>query len=207
MKAIKTIDQILSRFPLVSNQVNRTELRVILRELNRILKNNVPGDVVEMGCYVGTTALFLQRLLTNSGRQLYLYDSFEGLPEKTEPDLSPVGEQFRAGELRASKTELSNHFIHAGLPVPRVKKAWFGNLKSTDLPSAVAFAYLDGDFYASILQSLKLVWPKLCPGAVVVVDDYNAEALPGVRRALDEWSQRHGFSLHTEASLAILRPA
>jgi len=192
---------------IVSDQINERELAVIIRELALVLDAGVEGDVVELGCYVGTTSLFLQDALVKRAphKQLHVYDSFEGLPPKTDQDQSPAGEQFKAGELHASKQELIKHFKHAGLPLPVIHKGWFNQLTDTDIPPKVAFAFLDGDFYGSIMASLKLVWPHLQPGAIVLVDDYNTEALPGVRAALDEWSHGRSFSLRSEASLAIVK--
>ena len=195
---------LLAKYPIVSDQVDRTELRVILRELQKVLAAGAPGDVVELGCYVGTTSLFLQRLLTDTGKTLHVYDSFAGLPPKAQQDVSPAGEQFKQGELTASKAQLIKYFKQAGLPLPVIHKAWFEQLTRADTPDVICFAFSDGDFYTSILASLKVVWPKLAPGAIVIVDDYHTEALPGVRQALKEWSKDHSFTVRTEASLAII---
>jgi O-methyltransferase len=197
---------LVHRYPIISDQVTRDELTVIVRELEAVLKAGVRGDIVEFGCFVGTTALFLQRVIQGQAdRRLHVYDSFAGLPPKSSQDASPAGEQFKAGELIASKAGLIRNFKRAALPLPVIHKAWFDELQSGDVPPAIAFAFLDGDFYHSILTSLRLVWPRLQPGAVVVVDDYQTEALPGVRQALDEWAVDHRFTIRTEASLAIVK--
>lgn len=195
-------------YPIVSDQITRQELAVIVRELHHVLAAGVPGDVVELGCYVGTTSLFLQRILRadGTGKMLHVYDSFAGLPDKSPQDASPAGEQFKGGELAASKAQLIKHFKQAGLPLPVIHKAWFEDLTVQDTPARICFAFLDGDFYSSIMASLKVVWPKLQPGAVLVIDDYQTEALPGVRQALKEWSRDHSFTLQVEASLAIVKP-
>lgn len=198
--------QLLKRYPIISDQVEPAELSVILRELEAILTTGVPGDVVELGCYVGTTSLFLQRLLQNqtSPKVLHIYDSFAGLPPKSPQDASPAGEQFTAGQLHATKAQLIKHFKQAGLPLPAIHKAWFSDLQPHDMPGTISFAFLDGDFYDSITQSLQLVWPRLASGATVVVDDYQSEALPGARRAVDEWLKAHPAHLRAEHSLAII---
>jgi O-methyltransferase len=196
--------ELLEKYPIVSDQVDRAELRVILRELETVLKKGVDGDVVELGCYVGTTSLFLQRMLRNTSKTLHVYDSFAGLPPKVAADASPAGEQFKAGELTASKAQLVKYFKQAGLPLPVIHKCWFEELTVADTPNSISFAFLDGDFYTSIMASLKVVWPKLAPGAVVLIDDYHTEALPGVRQVVKEWSRDHSFTVRTEASLAII---
>lgn len=198
----------LDQHPIISKQVDRIELNVILRELEKVLDRDVAGGVAEFGCYIGTTSLFLQRLLqeSGSGRQLHVYDSFAGLPAKTAADHSPAGEQFKQGELLATKMRLVKEFTSARLPLPVIHKAWFSELTADDIPPAIAFAFLDGDFYQSVKQSLQLVGPRLSQGAVVIVDDYQSEALPGARRAVDEWLQRYPAKLTVEASLAIIAP-
>jgi O-methyltransferase len=199
---------LLKNYPIISDQVTREELGRILELFEKVLKNNVQGDVVELGCYVGTTTLFLRRLLLahKSDKTLHAYDSFEGLPPKTTEDASPVGEQFKAGELYAQRSAFVKHFKQAGLPLPIMHKAWFSDLTPGDMPDKIAFAFLDGDFYESIRDSLSLVWPRLAEGAIVVVDDYQSEALPGAKRAVDEWLKTHPARLQVASSLAILRP-
>lgn len=193
-------------FKLVSDQIEYNELAVIIRKLEGILVQQVSGDVVELGCYEGTTSLFLQRVLIShdAEAQLHVYDSFSGLPEKTAPDLSPAGEQFKIGELLASKTKLIKHFKHAGLPLPRIHKVWFEQLTEADLPNKISFAFLDGDFYTSISASLKAITPCLVPGAIIIVDDYQSEALPGAKKALDEWARYHSVKTTSEQSLGIV---
>lgn len=190
---------------LLSDQITKDELRVILRELQVVIENSVPGDVVEFGCYVGTTSVHLQRFLQGTDRNLWVYDSFAGLPEKTEADISPAGEQFKAGELSAARAQFTRNFKQANLPLPHIKKGWFSDVTHDDLPEKIALAFLDGDYYYSIYDPLKLIWPRLAPGAVVLVDDYLNEALPGAKRAVEDWLREHSAKLQTEASLAIIK--
>ena len=190
---------------LLSDQVDRRELKRIIQECQNVVENNVPGDVVEFGCYVGTTSVYLAKLLEGTGRQLYLYDSFEGLPDKVAKDQSPVGLQFKAGELLATKRQLVTNLKRANVTMPMIKKGWFSQLTDADVPNTISFAFLDGDYYHSVLDPLKLIWPRLAPGAVIVVDDYANEALPGAGRAVDEWLQSHTGKLTVYASLAIIQ--
>ena len=200
-------DQLLRSYPIISDQVEERELRVLLRELERLLRAGCQGSVVEFGCYVGTTSLFIRRLLDayQYVGAFHVYDSFAGLPEKTAQDASAAGEQFVTGELAATRKGFLQQFKKAGLRPPVVHKAWFAELMPHDVPEDVMFAFLDGDYYQSIMDSLRLVTPKLTPDAVLVVDDYANEALPGAARATDEWLQAHPrFRCRVEASLAVM---
>ena len=194
---------------IISDQVGRAELAVIDRELAKVLGANIPGDVVEFGCYAGTTSLFIRRLLDQHGqsgkRTFHVYDSFQGLPQKSSQDQSPAGSDFEAGKLSVSKKEFLHQFKAANLNPPIIHKSWFNQLSAQDIPKQIAFAFLDGDFYSSILDSLSLIWPHLVNGAIVVVDDYKREALPGVERAVQEFCRNKAIKIPAaEADMAIL---
>lgn len=199
-----TMSALISKYPIISDQVDEYELLVILRELQEVLGKDIEGEVLEFGCYVGTTSLFFQRILIGSGRQLHVYDSFAGLPEKQAEDSSPIGDQFKTGVLKSSKKALITNFKSANLSLPVIHKSWFDQLSTQDIPGSVAFAFLDGDYYNSILTCLKLVWPKLSARAIIVVDDYQSSQLPGVSKAVDLWLKTHPATIKVEASLAII---
>lgn len=176
-----------------NEQVSEKETTRILELARECL--DVSGDYVEMGCYRGDTSLLLAEILQGYNRdvaveklvkKLWIYDSFEGLPGKSANDESVLGVNFKSGELLVTKREVKERFLRAGLPVPVIKKAWFKDLTSDDLPPEIAFAFLDGDFYESIRDSLELVVPKMNDKGVIVVHDYTNPALPGVKRAVDE---------------------
>jgi O-methyltransferase len=192
------------RITLLSDQVDAKEVAVILRELEAILKDAIPGDITEFGCYVGTTSVFLAERLKRTTRKLYLYDSFEGLPPKTREDESPAGMQFTTGELLATKKQLLHNLKRANVPPPYIKKGWFSDLTEKDIPERIAYAFLDGDYYHSVRDPLALIWNHLAPGATIVVDDYANEALPGAAKAVDEWLRMHPAKFRVEHSLGII---
>ena len=198
----------LLKQPVISDQVSLDDIRLVLTNLQHVVENQVPGDVVEFGCYVGTTSLFIRRLLDAMGesskRAFYAYDSFQGLPPKTRQDQSVAGEAFKAGELMASKKDFMRQFRAAHLQPPIVHKGWFGDLTDKDVPEQIAFAFLDGDFYQSIMDSLKLVWPRMSQGGVVLIDDYGREALPGVNRAVHDFFGGQPPALRHEHNIAII---
>jgi len=197
--------ELLQKYGLISDQVDKEQLSVILAELERVLAASTEGAVVEFGCYIGTTSLFIRRLLDarNDSREFHVYDSFEGLPPKSAEDESRAGEQFVAGELAVSKKQFMQQFQKAGLRPPVIHKGWFGELMSAEVPERIAFAFLDGDFYESIKDSIRLVRPRLAPGSTIVVDDYAREALPGAKKAVDELLP--GRPIFVSHNLGIIR--
>ena len=189
-------------------QVTARETEILLQELTKTLTHNIPGDVVEFGCYKADTSILYQKLLESMGhggsilsenqanqtsqKILWLYDSFEGLPAKTREDNSAAGDAFQAGELLVTKREVIEKFKKMGLKLPKIKKAFFDDLDIIyDIPEKISYAFLDGDLYQSIKTSLHLVTDKMSQGGVIIVHDYNNPELPGSARAVDEWLKAH----------------
>lgn len=190
-----------------NDQVSEFETERVLEIAKKCLL--VEGDYVELGCYRGDTSLLLAELLVEKSvekpaKKLWIYDSFEGLPEKGEEDTSEIGKDFIKGELAVTKREVKARFLRAGLPVPAIKKAWFNELTGVDLPEKIAFAFLDGDLYESIRDSLRLVEDKMSKGSVIMVHDYDNPALPGVAKAVDEWLSSKNAKMERNKSLAII---
>ena len=186
-------------------QITNRETDIILEELNRTI--GLTGDVVEFGCYAGDTSVILAEALKNKpDKWLYLYDSFEGLPEKTIEDQTSAGWRFKAGELKASPDTVAHKFKKLNLPDPVIVKKWFDQLGDSDLPSQISFALLDGDFYQSIKTSFEKVAPRLVSGGVIVVHDYRNAELPGVAKAVNEFVDSHAgeYRFSLRATLAIL---
>lgn len=210
-----------------NDQVSERETEKILEVARQCL--TLEGDFVEMGCYRGDTSILLAEILreAQNGRyrekgtsendfddknknkvsgekmkKLWLYDSFEGLPEKGEADESAAGVEFQKGALAASKRELKARFLRSGLPVPKIVKGWFNELMSEDLPERIAFAFLDGDLYESIRDCLQLVGPKMASGGMILVHDYQNPKLPGVTKAVEDWG---GGEVARFESLAIMK--
>lgn len=197
-----------------NDQVFASETKKILAIARDCLA--IRGDFVELGCYKGDTSLLLAEILQdyrgnlvekpveNFAKKLWIYDSFEGLPEKSAADSSVLGQDFKSGELLVTKRKVKERFLRAGLSVPVIKKAWFSDLTEEDLPEKIAFAFLDGDFYGSIKDSLKLIENKMIEGGVILVHDYNNPALPGVARAVDEWLKDRNFKIGHYESLIMI---
>ena len=91
-----------------NDQVSELETKKILQIASECLE--LDGDFVELGCYKGDTSLLLAELLKNNQKKLWIYDSFEGLPDKTSADISELGRDFKPGELAVTKREVKMRF-------------------------------------------------------------------------------------------------
>lgn len=154
----------------------------VLNLLSKVLKEGVAGDVVELGCYRGHTSMHIRRFLDHakSKKVFHVYDSFEGLPERVLMDNFRAGNELHAGDFKVRPEVLVENFEAAGLELPEIHEGWFSDAQ---YPEEICFAFLDGDFYTSISDSLNGIYDKLSPGAIVVIDDYGGFETMGVQRA------------------------
>lgn len=185
--------------------LSREQALNIFYLLKEVIHNEIEGDIVELGCYKGLTAVLIQKTLDllNSSKQLHLYDSFQGLGRKEPEDLvdSNIGmrkcdfidnRKINKGWFQASLEEVKQNFFAFKVREPQIYPGWFSQTIPHYLPSKIAFAHIDVDFYRSTLEALEAVYPRLMPKACLIIDDYcdplihkKQNTLPGVKKACD----------------------
>ena len=132
-----------------------------------------PGCFVEVGVYQGGSAKKLYAVAQKQGRQLYLYDSFEGMPFAGEFDTHPAG-MFADCSFEAIREQMPNAVAVKGVfPQSMVP---MGN---------VAFVHADADQYQSTLDICKHLSPLMVRGGMMLFDDYYS--VPSCIKAVDEF--------------------
>lgn len=170
--------------------------------VNYIVSNKIEGDVVECGVWRGGSTMAAIDTLMKAGdksRDIYLYDTFEGMSEPTEHDKVFTGTG--ADELMNSSTreDATSVWCYSaleevqanvgGLKYPAGKVHYVkGKVEDTipqTLPGKIAILRLDTDWYESTAHELKHLYPLLVPGGVIIIDDYGH--WEGARKAVDEY--------------------
>jgi O-methyltransferase len=181
------VRKLLRKYPVTIDQSSPSKAYHVLIELDWVLKAEIPGHVVELGCFEGGTTMLMRRLLDKrkqKDRDLHVYDSWEGVPAPLPQDETQPGvPRFEAGMCTAQRATFEKNFADADLQLPHIHSGWFGAIPDAEYPAPIAFAFFDGDMYSSIMDSFAKVYTKLSRGARVVIDDYAWERLPGVKQA------------------------
>jgi predicted O-methyltransferase YrrM len=186
-------------------------LAALERSVRSVIRRGIPGQLVECGTARGGSAallaLWLQRL--KSPKKIYIFDTFEGLPEPTpeDPDYS-LAAAF-TGTCRGELQEVQDLFRRLGV-IDRavfVKGRFQDVLPTYDTPP-IALLHLDGDWYESTMTFLQHLWDLVSPGGVVHIDDYGA--WQGCQKAVDEFFASRGIhpKLHAVGSPRwLVKPA
>jgi O-methyltransferase len=164
--------------------------------VTEVIRNNIPGDLIETGVWRGGAVIFMRAILEAydvKDRIVWVADSFEGLPrpnaEKYVADRDD--ELYKYDILRVSMEEVQNNFRKYNLLDGQVKflKGWFRDTLPSAPINKLAVLRLDGDMYESTTDALKNLYPKLSPGGFVIVDDY--QVIEACRLAVQDYRAAH----------------
>jgi macrocin-O-methyltransferase TylF-like protien len=165
-------------------------------------QSQVPGAFIECGVARGGSAALMARVAQRCGnrRDVWLFDSYEGLPEPSSEDFADgvTGEhtqEMPAGSCLGTKEEVSwLLFEKFRLDTGRVRmvKGWFEDTLHThtvEIPE-VALLRVDADWYDSVRLCMEIFFDRVSPGGAVIIDDY--ETCFGAKRAVDEFLDSRG---------------
>jgi O-methyltransferase len=160
----------------------------LMRLAALVESNNVPGAVVECGVLDGGTAALMAFGTASSGREIHLFDSWEGLPSPSEKDGEAT---VWAGEVVGSQKRVISIFKTLNITPSRVTfhRGWFEETFPKAKINQIALLHIDADFYDSVRLSLSSWAPHVSPGGFIQIDDYSA--FVGCRRAVDEYLILH----------------
>ena len=174
-------DEYISSFKIVSGNMVVPEQRcwVLWSMAKRVLKLELPGEFWECGVFRGGSARMIADVIRKEGRTFRLFDTFTGIPYRSDVDKNVVG-QFNNTDEEIARRMVSydKAVIHKGL-IP-FSFAGLGNAR-------IAFCHIDVDMYRSVKACCEFVWPRLAVGGVIVFDDYAVQSCPGARVATDEF--------------------
>ncbi len=149
----------------------------------------IAGDIVEFGTAGGTWIKTLASIIERrqNGRRLWGFDSFQGLPE---PDPVRDGGIWHAGQYAASLEEVSQAVGAGRRPFLTLVAGWFQDSLARAPATAIAsiaYARIDSDLYASAVDCLRYLAPRLVDGAILVFDDWQFSLNHGETLAFREW--------------------
>jgi hypothetical protein len=174
---------------------------------------DLPGAFAECGVWRGGSVMAMIYALQDLGRDdrdIYLYDTFEGMTAPTEDDSSPIdthaletwNEAENNGGGRAwghffdedvfNEDLVRENVLGTGYPAERLHFVR-GKVEDTlpeHAPESLALLRLDTDWYESTRHELVHLYPRLIEGGVLIVDDYGHWA--GSRKAVDEYFEQQG---------------
>jgi len=174
----------------------------LIQAVRYIQKRTIPGSIVECGVWKGGSMATTARALLEKNdvsRDLYLFDTFEGMTDPSSKDVDYSG-------VSASQVLIRDlGFKCANAPLAEVKKLLYGTGYPSErihfipgkvedtipasAPESIALLRLDTDWYESTKHELVHLFPRLAAGGVLIIDDYGHWR--GSRLACDEYFEQN----------------
>jgi hypothetical protein len=181
----------------------------LYRAVHYIIEHKIPGMIVECGVWRGGSMLAVARTLCQlavDDRDLYLFDTYEGMTEPTDRDVQIRNKKTAQQRLEtedrdswvwavASLTDVQEGFQHVSYPGERLHFV-AGPVEETvpaQAPERISILRLDTDWYASTKHELETLYERLAPGGVLIIDDYGT--WQGSKDAVDEFLATTGEPL------------
>lgn len=176
------------------SMMSHARLRGIYEGVCEVIRRGVPGDLVECGTARGGCAALMGLTCRQRGqpRDLWIFDTFEGLPPPSEGDPDYALAKTREGTCRGEYDEVRGLLERLRvLDGAHLVKGLFQNTVPGAAVRQIALLHLDGDWYDSTRVCLDHLYDKVSPGGVIQVDDYGHWA--GARKALHEFFDERGI--------------
>jgi hypothetical protein len=175
-----------------------------------VARANIPGAIVECGVWRGGSMMMAALALMEDGasRDLFLYDTFEGMAKPGDMDKDYTGasaldlwneaqRRTPKGWINASLEDVSRNLASTGYPREKIRLVP-GRVEATlcdpnNLPNEIALLRLDTDWYDSTKAEMEVLYPRLVRGGVLIIDDYGY--WQGARKAVDEYLEKTGTKL------------
>jgi hypothetical protein len=185
-------------------------LYALIQAVRYVARAGIPGSIVECGVWRGGSMMAAARTLLDcgdGGRDLYLYDTYEGMPPPGAKDVDIEGHSAASLLRTQTKDDPRSAWCHATIDDVRgalsrtrydASRIHFVQGKVEDTipataPERISLLRLDTDWYESTRHELENLYPRLSSGGVLIIDDYGHWA--GCRQAVDEYLSSRGIQL------------
>lgn len=155
------------------------------------------GDFVECGVWKGFCFAFLTDYLNFAAedRQLYLYDTFKGIPD----DMNSENRSNRAyhAETQENPDAILNVVLKRFSKVPNVTVVQ-GKVPDSfrkACPDKIALLHIDMNSAASEIAALEALFDRVVPGGVILFDDYGWTGYAAQRHAEDAFMAERGHMI------------
>jgi hypothetical protein len=174
-----------------------------------VVRNGIPGDIVECGVWSGGSMLLAALALLHLGdtsRRIYLYDTFAGMPKPEPVDARwdgmpalPTWEHYqRTGRgwcFGGTQEHVRSVVASSGYPIDKLVfvEGMVEDTLPAMRPEQISLLRLDTDLYRSTHHELVHLYPRLSVGGVLIIDDYGA--FQGARLATDQFIEENRLPL------------
>ena len=184
--------------PELANYDFRWRQRIVLWAAEHASK--LEGDFVECGVFKGYLARMIFEYIpfTTLDKVFWLLDTYEGmvpnLMSSQEKKYLELHSEWYAGYKTTSYETVCNTFCSFGRHV-RVIKGIVPDTLSEVTAEKIAYLSIDMNCAVPEIATAEYFWPKLVPGAVIVLDDYGFAGYEEQKDAFNQFAERKNTTI------------
>ena len=156
-------------------------IKYLYESMEYLRKQNMTDDIVECGVWKGGNMHGVLEYLHfyNMKNAVWLYDTYNGMTEASIEDKSHDGQ---SGSVWNGKCNASIESVKKLIDVNKYPNNCINFIVgdvcetldiSTNIPKKISLLRLDTDWYKSTKKELEILFPFLCIGGILIVDDYG----------------------------------
>lgn len=170
-------------------------LHTLLWAAQNVLR--LPGDFVECGVYKGFSFAFLTDYLGFAGidKALYLYDTYQGIPEEmnSENRSNAVYQRDIENDPDAILNYVRERF--ANVPNTKIVQGMIPDSFGQACPDQISLLHIDLNSAASEIAALNALFDKVVPGGIILFDDYGWTGYKAQRLAENDFMAERGHHI------------
>lgn len=181
----------------------------LYKAVEYIVKQNIPGDMVECGVFKGGSSMLMALTLMKMGefkKNIYLYDTYAGMVKPTDKDIDFTGKpaihdyvkclnKDSCSWVSCSLEEVEHNMFATGYAKENLIFVK-GKVEDTipgRIPDKICLLRLDTDWFESTYHELCHLFPRLSVNGVIIIDDYGH--YKGAREAVDKYFQENNVKI------------
>ena len=162
----------------------------LILNCKQILEEEIEGDFAEVGVHKGNSAVVLAEIANKAGRDLYLFDTFNGFDKK---DLEGVDDKFQEGEWGGVSIDDTKAFIGEAVSCCHFEAGYFPEtFTEKHKEKKYSIVSIDCDLYKPIKSTLDEFYPLMSHGGVFLIHDYSSGFWKGATDAVNEFCKETG---------------
>jgi Macrocin-O-methyltransferase (TylF) len=189
-----------------NNNGDASRFMALMLNLRQLQNERIEGDFAELGVWKGNSAAILARFAAESGKKLFLFDTFSGFDSR---DLVGIDE---AAKFQFKNTSIS--YVQETVGHNEITTYVQGFFPESITPEVAeckfSLAHIDCDLYEPMKAALEFFYPRMSKGGMLILHDYSSGIWPGVTRAIDEFTNATGEHLSLwgdKSGTALIRKA
>ena len=160
--------------------VDKTRCFILYQLVKQV--SSLAGDIAEIGVYKGGTAKLLAQSLSSTSKNIYLFDTFTGMP-----DTDSEKDTYKKGDFGDTSYNNVKNYLKDCTNVNIFKGLFPQSVPNELYDNKFCMVHIDVDIYQSITDCCEFFYPRLEKSGVMIFDDYGFPRCPGAKMAVDQF--------------------